>query len=77
LKDLALKFEANCLCEKAVECWIKIGDLKRAVDCCVLLKNWTMAMELAEKLYINRGFIIIICIDINIIEKKIRSSRII
>ncbi len=49
LQRLAVKFEANCLCDKAVECWVKLGDFKRAVDCCVLLKNWTLAMELAEK----------------------------
>lgn len=49
LKQLAIVFENNSICDKAVECWVKIGDIKRAVDCCVLLKQWSLAMELAEK----------------------------
>ena len=37
------------LCEGAVKAYIKFGDIKRAIDCCVLLNQWNQAVELAEQ----------------------------
>lgn len=37
------------LCKNAVDSYVKFGDVKRAIDCCVLLNQWNYAVELAEK----------------------------
>lgn len=37
------------LCKAAVDAFVKFGDVKRAIDCCVLLNQWNMAVELAEQ----------------------------
>jgi WD repeat-containing protein 35 len=37
LEKLAEKFSSLGLCEAAVECYVKSGDVKKAIDCCVLL----------------------------------------
>ena len=37
LDKLAEKFSSLGLCEAAVECYVKSGDVKKAIDCCVLL----------------------------------------
>ena len=37
LIDLGDKFENVGLCEPAVRCYEKAGELKKAIDCCVLL----------------------------------------
>jgi len=37
------------LCDEAVDCYLKAGDVKKALDCCVLLNHWSKAVELAEK----------------------------
>ena len=36
------------LCEQAVEAFKKAGDVKAAIDCCVLLNQWDQAVHLAE-----------------------------
>jgi WD repeat-containing protein 35 len=36
------------LCKEAVDSFSKFGDVKRAIDCCVLLNQWHLAVELAE-----------------------------
>ena len=41
------------LCKEAVDAYIKFGDAKKAIDCCVLLNQWNLAVELAEQ----HGFI--------------------
>ena len=35
--------------EEAVDCHLRGGNPKAAVDCCVLLNRWDIALELAEK----------------------------
>lgn len=37
------------LCEAAVSAYVKFGDVKKAIDTCVLLNQWNMAVELADK----------------------------
>ena len=48
LKDLAEKFMLVGLCENAVKCYEKMGEIKQAIDCAVLLNHWNLAVELAE-----------------------------
>jgi hypothetical protein len=36
------------LCDQAVEAFKKAGDVKAAIDCCVLLNQWDQAVSLAE-----------------------------
>ena len=33
----------------AVKAFVKKGDVKRAIDTCVILNQWNLAVELAEK----------------------------
>lgn len=40
LERLAEKFSSLGLCESAVQCYVKFGDVKKAIDCCVLLNQW-------------------------------------
>lgn len=49
LLDLARKFESVGVCESAVDCYIRAGEVRGAIDCCVLLNDWKRAVELAEK----------------------------
>jgi len=37
------------LCSEAVASFIKLGDTKAAVDTCIILNQWNLAIELAEK----------------------------
>lgn len=37
------------LCQAAVTAFTRQGDVKRAIDCCVLLNQWHLAVELAEQ----------------------------
>jgi len=37
------------LCQAAVSAFVKFGDVKKAIDCCVLLNQWNLAVELAEQ----------------------------
>jgi WD repeat-containing protein 35 len=37
------------ICETAVEAYKKKGEIKKAIDCCVLLNHWNQAVELAEQ----------------------------
>jgi WD repeat-containing protein 35 len=37
------------MAENAVKCYEKCGEIKRAIDCAVLLNHWNIAVELAEK----------------------------
>jgi len=37
------------LAQAAVMSFNKFGDAKRAIDCCVLLNQWQLAVELAEQ----------------------------
>ena len=46
---LGEQLQANGVCEKAVESYLRANEVKRAIDCCVLLNQWNLAVELAEK----------------------------
>jgi len=48
LELLGEKFQSMGLCQAAVNAFVKLGDVKRAIDCCVLLNQWNLAVELAE-----------------------------
>jgi WD repeat-containing protein 35 len=36
------------LCDAAARSYLRKGDVKKAIDCCVLLNQWNQAVELAE-----------------------------
>jgi WD repeat-containing protein 35 len=42
-------FQQYGLHEQAVSAFLKLGDVKSAIDCCVLLNRWGVAVDLAEK----------------------------
>eukprot|EP01038_Epipyxis_sp_PR26KG_P012743 gene12743-17084_t len=47
---LAKRFESVGMHEEAVDCYLKSSrPPKEAIDCCVLLNQWGLALELAEK----------------------------
>ena len=49
LITLAEKMQSVGICESAVKAYIKSRDVKKAIDCCVLLNQWNQAVELAEQ----------------------------
>lgn len=49
LMDIGDKFENAGLCQQAVRAFVRAKEIKRAVDCCVLLNQWNTAVEMAEK----------------------------
>ncbi|KAL4456550.1 hypothetical protein ABPG74_000657 [Tetrahymena malaccensis] len=49
LQDMGDRFQQAGLCDAAVRCYEKFGDIKQAIDCCVLLNHWNLAVELAEQ----------------------------
>lgn len=49
LERLGEKFSSIGLCELAVSSYVRFGDVKKAIDCCVLLNQWNQAVELAEQ----------------------------
>jgi WD repeat-containing protein 35 len=49
LFDIAEKFQSVGLCEAAVTAYLKAGDVRKGVDCCVLLNQWNQAVTLAEQ----------------------------
>ena len=49
LNELADRFQLAGMAEYAVKCYEKLGEPKKAIDCCVLLNHWNIATELAEK----------------------------
>ena len=48
LDILGERFQSMGLCDAAAQSYLKLGDVKKAIDCCVLLNQWNMAVELAE-----------------------------
>jgi WD repeat-containing protein 35 len=48
LESLGERFQSMGLCESAANAYLKLGDVKRAIDCFVLLNQWNQAVELAE-----------------------------
>ena len=49
LLELGRKFESVGLHKPAVEAYVRAGETKQAIDCCVLLNQWERAVELAEE----------------------------
>lgn len=49
LNDLAQKFQSVGMTESAVKAYLKMGDIKGSIDCCVLLNQWDKAVNLAEQ----------------------------
>lgn len=49
LAEMAVKFTRAGLCASAVEAYVRMGDVKRAIDACVLLNEWERAVALAEQ----------------------------
>lgn len=49
LKDVGDKFMSVGLCKEAVQAFLKAGEPKDAIDCCVLLNQWDQAVTLAEE----------------------------
>lgn len=49
LLDLAERFKYVGLASYAAKCYERCSQPKMAVDCCVLLNHWDLAIELAEK----------------------------
>ena len=49
LDILGERFQSMGLCDAAAQSYLKLGDIKKAIDCCVLLNQWNMAVELAEQ----------------------------
>jgi WD repeat-containing protein 35 len=48
LSSIGEKFQSVGMCDEAVEAFLKHGDVKAAVDCCVMLNQWNQAVELAQ-----------------------------
>lgn len=49
LEPLGERFQSMGLCDSAAKSYLKMGEIKKAIDCCVLLNQWNMAVELAEQ----------------------------
>lgn len=49
LAAVAQRFEAVGMYTEAVDCYLRSGQPKAAVDCCVQLNRWDTAIELAER----------------------------
>lgn len=49
LTDVGNKFTSVGLCDQAVQAYLRHGDIKTAVDTCVLLNQWDLAVTLAQK----------------------------
>ncbi|KAL6750533.1 intraflagellar transport protein [Haematococcus lacustris] len=43
------KFQSVGLCNEGVAAFLKAGDTKKAIDCCVLLHQWDQAVNLAQQ----------------------------
>jgi len=49
LSDIGNKFSLVGLCEQAVKAFTRFGDVKTAVDTCVMLNQWDLAVDLAQQ----------------------------
>merc|ERR1712151_137343 len=49
LMDIGHKFTSVGLCEQAVQAYLRCGDVKTAVDTCVLLNQWDLAVKHAQQ----------------------------
>lgn len=49
LNKLGQMFASVGMCDQAVTAYLKLGDVKSAVNTCVNLKQWGQAVDLAQK----------------------------
>lgn len=49
LLDVGAKLQSVGLCSEAVAAFLRAGDARRGVDCCVNLHQWDQAMALAQE----------------------------
>jgi WD repeat-containing protein 35 len=49
LENLGDKFVSVGICEGAVQSYVRLGNVKKAIDACILLNQWNQAVELAEQ----------------------------
>jgi len=49
LRNIGNKFQSVGLSDAACSAFLKAGDVKAAIDCCVLLNHWESAIELAQE----------------------------
>jgi len=49
LLDIGNKFSLVGLCEQSVQAFLRHGDVKTAVDTCVMLNQWDLAVNLAQQ----------------------------
>jgi hypothetical protein len=49
LLELAARLESVGMHDAAVEAYLKAGEARKAIDCAVLLNQWSRAVELAEE----------------------------
>ncbi|CAE7494176.1 WDR35, partial [Symbiodinium microadriaticum] len=49
LNTLAVRFSNLGMHDEAVDCYIRCGNPKAAIDCCVIQNRWDKALELAEE----------------------------
>ena len=49
LVNIGEKFQSVGLCNEGVSAFLKAGDTKKAIDCCVLLNQWDQAVTLAQQ----------------------------
>ncbi|CAD7934483.1 unnamed protein product [Amoebophrya sp. A120] len=49
LKNIAEKLISVGLCDYGVKAYLRLNDVKSAIDACVLLNEWPLAVELAKK----------------------------
>jgi WD repeat-containing protein 35 len=49
LMDIGNKFTSVGLCDPAVQAYLRFGEVKTAVDTCVLLNQWDLAVNLAQQ----------------------------
>lgn len=49
LLSIGEKFQSVGLCTEGVSAFLKAGDTKKAIDCCMLLNQWDLAVTLAQQ----------------------------
>lgn len=49
LDEIGIKFVALGAHTKAVDAFMKLGDVQKAIDSCVHLNQWTMALQIADE----------------------------
>lgn len=53
IKEIGDRFMSVGVSEEAVTCYVRAGDVKKAVDSCVYLNQWNQAIKLAEECKLN------------------------